>query len=230
MWRVFKDRAHQWPDRQGIARRDMCLDRLALTLETVGDVEDRIERYEILAGADAALLAEMALDEVRLLRHILIHVAPAVLLHDVIEDPQRNIVVRRIGGDDLALELRLKEILRRVRYVGGGELLGVVHVGHDAHHRCPVGAAGILESGIHLIETVGLERRQSAFFFPAYEIGGGLQDSGVDFELAGGELRIDLLVEHVRKAAADCDFHSRITLFENLRSRLPGRRRPAHIK
>src|SRR5580692_5778397 len=117
MRRVLEDGAQQRPDRQRVAGREMRLHRLALALQPFGDVEDGIERDEVLARADAALLAEMALNERRLLRHVLVHVAPAVFLHDVIEYPQRDVVVSRIGGDDLALELRFEEIRGRVRDV-----------------------------------------------------------------------------------------------------------------
>ena len=172
----------------------------------------------------------MALDEVRLLRHVFVHVAPAVFLHDVVEDPQRDVVVGRIGGDDLALELRLEEIERRVRHVGGGDLFGVVHVGHDIHHRRPEGAVGVLERRIHLVEAGGLERQQPAFGFPAHEVGDGLQDRGIDLELSGGDLLIDLLVEHVGEAAADRNLDAGIAVLENLRARLPGRRRAADIE
>src|SRR6202046_4156511 len=106
----------------------MRVDRLALPLQFTGDVENRIEGGEVLVGADASLFAEMALNEVRLGGHVFVHVAPAVFLHDMIEYPERDVVVGRIGGDDLALEVGLGKINRRIRHVGGGDFLGVVHV------------------------------------------------------------------------------------------------------
>ena len=166
----------------------------------------------------------------RLLRHVFVHVAPAVFLHDVIEHPQRDVVVSRIGGDDLALELRFQEIRRRVRDVGGCDLLGVVHVGHHVHHGGPEGAVGVLECRIHLVETVGLECQQPAFGFPAPEVAGGLEYHRIDLELAGGKLRVDLLVEHVGEAAADRDLDAGKALLEHLGAGFPRRGRAADIE
>ena len=52
----------------------------------------------------------MALNEFRLLRHILVHVVPAVFFDDGIEVVERGIVIGRVGADQLALELGFQEI------------------------------------------------------------------------------------------------------------------------
>ena len=92
--------------------------RLAFLFHRFGDVEDRIDGNDVSAGGDAALLAEMTLDEVRLVEHVLVHPVPAVFPHYVMEQPERGVVVRRIGRHRLAAELRLEKIKRGVRYVG----------------------------------------------------------------------------------------------------------------
>ena len=55
-----------------------------------------------------------------------------------------------------------------------------------------------------------------ALRLPAHEIVQGLEHREVDLELAGGELGIDLLVEHVGKAAGDRNFDAGIALLEDL--------------
>src|SRR2546429_4761302 len=62
----------------------------------------------------------MALNEVRLLRHVLLHVAPAVFLDDGVEflddgveGIERRVVVGGIRGHEFAGKLRLQEIERR---------------------------------------------------------------------------------------------------------------------
>src|SRR5262249_8959223 len=88
---------------------EMRSHRLALPFHRFGDVEDRIDRDGVFAGSDAALLAEMTLDEVRLVEHVLVHPGPAVFLHHVMEQPERGVVVRRIGRHRLTAELRLEK-------------------------------------------------------------------------------------------------------------------------
>ena len=60
---------------------------------------------------------EMALHEVRLVSHVSVHPAPAVLLHDGVKEIQRGVVIGRIDGDHLSRKLRLEEILRRFRHI-----------------------------------------------------------------------------------------------------------------
>jgi len=54
----------------------------------------------------------MALDEVRLARHVLVQPAPAVLLCDQVKEIVRGIVIGRIDSDHLSRKHRLEEILR----------------------------------------------------------------------------------------------------------------------
>src|SRR5215831_14381423 len=118
MRRLLEDRAGERPDRRRIYGGEMRSHRLALPFHRFGDVEDRIDRDGVFAGSDAALLAEMTLDEVWLVEYVLVHPVPAVFLHHVMEQPERGVVVRRIGRHRLTAELRLEKIKRGVRHVG----------------------------------------------------------------------------------------------------------------
>src|SRR5262249_772846 len=69
-----------------------------------------VEAREALAGTETASHPEMALDELRLLLHVLFHVAPAVFLDDVGEYEQRRVVVGRIGGYQFVRKFFLQEI------------------------------------------------------------------------------------------------------------------------
>ena len=172
----------------------------------------------------------MALDEVRLVGHVLVHVVPAVFQHDLVEQPERRVVVGRVGRDHPALELRLEKIRRRVRHVGRGDVLGVVHVGHGVHHHAVERAVGVLEALVDGVEARRLVRQQLSLRLPAHEILQGLEDRGIDLELAVLDLLVDLLVQHVAEAACDRDLDAGIALLEDARRRLPWRGRPADIE
>ena len=230
MRRGLEDRAGERPDRRRVDRGEMRLHRLARLLLHRGDVEDRIERHPVLPRRDAALLAEMPLDEVRLVGHVLVHVVPAVFQHDLVEQPQGRVVVGRVGRDHPALELRFEKIRRRVRHVGRGDVLGVVHVGHGVHHHAVERALGVLEALIDGVEARRLVGQQLPLRLPAHEILQGLEDRGIDLELAVLDLLVDLLVEHVAEAACDRDLDAGIALLEDARRRLPRRGRPADIE
>ncbi len=230
MWRAFEDRGGERPDWRRIDGGEMRLHRLAGLLLSLGDAEDRVHRHQVLAGRDAALLAQMALDEVRTVGHVFGHVVPAVFLDDGVEKIERGIVVRGIGGDHLAAELRLEEIERGLRHVGGAHELRVVLIRHGDHHHAVERTVLVLEARIDRIEVVGLEREQVAVALPAHEVVQGLEDRGIRDELVVLDLLIDLLVQHVAEAAGDRHLDAGIPLLEDLGQALPLRGRASDIE
>src|SRR5262249_56009078 len=84
--------------------------QLSLALERP-DRRRGIERGDVLAGGHAARDRKMALDEVRLARHVLVQPAPAVLLCDQVKEIVRGIVIGRIDSDYLSRKHRLQQIL-----------------------------------------------------------------------------------------------------------------------
>ena len=172
----------------------------------------------------------MALDEVRLVGHVAVHPAPAVFLHDQVEQVERRIVVVRIDADELALERGLEEIQRRLRHILGANEFGVVGVSDGVGGERHIGAVRIAQVRHDLLEAVGLEREQLAPLLPVHEVLHGLEEREVDLELAGGELLLDPLVEHVAEAARHRHLDARELLLELLDARLIGRGRPAGIE
>ena len=92
------------------------------------DAGDGIEGDEVFARRDAAHHAEMALDEIRLVGHVAVHVGPAIFLDDAVEIVERGVVIGGIAGDDFALEARVEEVEGRARHVFGLHQVGVVGV------------------------------------------------------------------------------------------------------
>src|SRR6476620_12731115 len=66
---------------------------------------------------DTACDRKVALDEVRLGGHVLVHPAPTVFLHDEVIEIERGVVISRIDGDHRARKHRLEKILRRFRRI-----------------------------------------------------------------------------------------------------------------
>ena len=76
----------------------------------------------------------------------------------------------------------------------------------------------------------GLNGEQHALLLPVHEILHGLEEGQVDFELAGGHLLLDALVEHVAEAAGDGDGDAGELLLELLDARFVRRGRSAGIE
>src|SRR5262249_20840661 len=91
-------------------------------------------------------------------------------------------------------------------------------------------AVVVLEARVDGIEADRLVCQQMTLCFPAHEVLQGLEDRSVDLEFAGGDLRVDLLVEHIGESAADRNLDAGIALLENLRSGFPRRGRTADIE
>ena len=172
----------------------------------------------------------MALNEVWLVGHVTIHPAPAVFLHDQVEQIECRIVVVRIDADELALERGLEEIQRRLRHVLGANQVGVVGVPDGVGRECHVGAVRIAQVGHDLLEALGLEREQLAAPLPVHEVLHGLEHREIDLELAAGELLLDPLVELVAEAARHGHLDPRELLLEFLDACLIGRGRAAGIE
>ena len=87
-----------------------------------------IESGDVLTGGDTACDRKVALDEVRLGGHILVHPAPTVFLHDEVIEIERGVVISRIDGDHRARKHRLEKILRRFRRILRADPGGIVGI------------------------------------------------------------------------------------------------------
>ena len=86
-------------DRHRISRRRRQRDLVARTLKVEGAAHSIVPAHKSFAGAEAARDAEMTLEELRLLRHVSVHVAPAIFLDDCVEVDcveviERDVVIR----------------------------------------------------------------------------------------------------------------------------------------
>src|SRR5262245_59061488 len=88
---------------------------------------------------------DVASREFQVLRSKSLDEIPSVLLDDLCVEIQSHVVIVRIGGDDLALELRLEEVSHCFWRISLRDLRGVVGAADEIkREREEVGAGGVL--------------------------------------------------------------------------------------
>ena len=214
--RVLEDRGAHQEHRRRVGLREDRLDRFALRLEPRrgrGGIEGR----ELLARGDCVRHRGVAgCHEARLLRHVLVHVVPAVFLHDHVEHRNGGVIFGRIGGDELAPKPGLKKIERGFRHLGRRQELGVVGVDDGVDADRGEGAVLVLVGRIDRVRALGLEQEQRARLLPLAEVLDGLKDREIRLHAFGRELLLDLLIEAVAQAAGERDGDAGKALLEVL--------------
>ena len=230
MRRVLEDAGADQEDRRRVGLREHAGDRLAGAHQLPGR-GGGIETGELVAGDDGVRDRGVAGGDIgRLLGGVLVHVVPAVLLHDAAERGEGRIVVARIGGDELAGKQRFQEIERRLRHVGGRDPFGVVGVGDGVDADGDEGAVLVLVGFVNQLKAGGLPRQHGARLLPLREILDGLQNGDICLHLAGSELRLDFLVECGAQAAAEGHRHAGELLLEFLDPAVVGAGRTGAIE
>src|SRR6476646_877522 len=155
MWRILEDAPGECEYRRLVYRRPHNL-QLALALERP-DRRRGIESGDVLTGGDTACDRKVALDEVLLGGHVLVHPAPTVFLHDEVIEIERGVVISRIDGDHRARKHRLEKILRRFRSILRADPGGIVGISERVGAQRQVRAGLVAKVRQDLIEAVWLE-------------------------------------------------------------------------
>jgi len=155
-------------------------------------------------------------DEDGLLRHVFVHVVPAVFPHDHGEDREAGVVLGGIGGDEAALKPAFEEIEGRRRHVGGRNEVGVVGVDDGVDADPSEGAVLVLVGRVDRLGAFRLEGEQRARLLPLAEILDGLKDREVGLHRCARELPLDPLIEVGAQAAGEGDRDAGKALLEIL--------------
>src|SRR3984893_6133633 len=168
----------------------------------------------------------MTLNEFGHLRPVLVHVPPAVLLHDRVESVESGVIVRRIGADELALEINLQEVDGGRRDIFHPYAIGVVRIEHRVCIQRDPRAVLVPHGHADSVKFIRLEMQQPSTRIPADKVLNGLKNYHIGFDFVGAHLLFDLGIENIAETALQRHCNSRESLLKRPNGTLIASARP----